>query len=171
MSKRSRGHRGGSSRSQQKNYAETVLSWGVFDNDDSTFHYNQLLHHPIDHGAVIDWDFLATDRLENAFLESFKTDAFTGPQWERLFRMQETVYNVLVREFLATYYFEVGVGRSDVGATSVYFRLRGKVRSCSILALGWRLGLYSQHVSTQALFMHLLSQGVTVKNDMRSTEF
>ena len=39
--------------------------------------------------------------------------------------LQERVYDELVREFLATYHLDVGTARNDVGATSVYFRLRG----------------------------------------------
>ena len=79
MSKRSRSNRGSSSRSQQENLTETVASWNVFDNDDTNFKYNQLLHHQIDHGAVVDWELLRSEGLEQGFLDSFQTDDFTGP--------------------------------------------------------------------------------------------
>ena len=81
------------------------------------------------------------------------------------------MYDELVREFLATYHLDVGTARNDVGATSVYFRLGGENRSCSILELGWRLGLYNQHEATQGVFMATLSHGENIKNDMRSAQF
>ena len=96
MSKRSRPSRGSSSRSQRENLGDTVLSWGMFDDDASIAKYAELLYHQVDSGAVIDWNFLRDQGLEQAFLQSFQTDSFTGPQWERLFRVREPVYNELV---------------------------------------------------------------------------
>ena len=119
MSKR---QRGSSSRAQRESYGDTVLSFGVFDDDASTSKYNQLLHHQVDSGAVIDWNFLRDQGLEQAFLQSFQTDDFTGPQWERLFRIREPVYEELVRELLATFHFNLAEARNDVGGTTIYFR-------------------------------------------------
>ena len=45
-----------------------------------------------------------------------QTDGFTGPQWERLFRMRETVYSELVREFFVTFRFDLAEARTDMGA-------------------------------------------------------
>ena len=123
MSKRYRHNRGSSSRSQRENLGDTVLSWSMFDDDASTAKYAELLYHQIDSGAVIDWNFLRDQGLEQAFLQSFQTDAFTGPQWERLFRVREPVYNELVREFFATVRFDLAEARNDVGGTTIDFRL------------------------------------------------
>ena len=115
MSKRSRQNRGSSSRSQQVNYGEMVHSWGEFDNDAATTKYAELVNHHIDAGAVIDWEFLRSQGLEAAFLGRIQTDGFTGPQWERLFRMREIVYSELVREFFATFHFDQAEARTDMG--------------------------------------------------------
>ena len=94
---------------------------------------------------MIDWDFLRAQGLENAFLERFQMDAFTGPQWERLFRIREPVYSELVREFFATFHFDLVEARTDMGGTTIYFRLGGELRTCLLIEFGWRLGLYGQH--------------------------
>lgn len=72
MSKRTRQHRGSSSRSQRVNFGDMVHSWSVFENDASTTKYAELLYHHIDARAVIDWDFLRAQGLENDFLERIK---------------------------------------------------------------------------------------------------
>ena len=64
---------------------------------------------------MIDWEFLRSQGLEAAFLGRIQTDGFTGPQWERLFRMRETVYSELVREFFATFHFDQAEARTDMG--------------------------------------------------------
>ena len=97
------------------NFGDMVHSWSEFDNDASTTNYAELLYHHIDAGAVIDWDFLRSQGLEGDFLGRIHTDAFTGPQWERLFRMRETVYSELVREFFATFHFDLAEARTDMG--------------------------------------------------------
>lgn len=74
--------------SQRVNYGDLVHSWSEFDNDASTTKYAELLYHHNDAGAVIDWDFLRSQGLEGDFLGRIHNDAFTGPQWERLFRMR-----------------------------------------------------------------------------------
>ena len=139
MSKRSRHNRGSSSRSQRENLGDTVLSWSMFEDDASTAKYAELLYHQIDSGAVIDWNFLRNQGLEQAFLQCFQTDAFTGPQWERLFRVREPIYNELVREFFVTFQFDLAEARNDVMGTTLYFRLGGEQRTCSVESLvgGW----------------------------------
>ena len=87
----------------------------MFDNVAATTKYAELCNHNIDAGAVIDWEFLRANRLENGFLDAIQTDEFTGPQWERLFRMRETVYSELVREFFATFHFDQAEARTDMG--------------------------------------------------------
>ena len=132
MSKRSRQHKGSSSRSQRVNYGELVHSWSEFDDVGTNTKYAELCNHHIDAGAVVDWDFLRASGLEAAFLGRIRTDGFAGPQWERLFRLRETVYSELVREFFATFRFDQAEARTDMGGTTVYFRLGGELRSCSV---------------------------------------
>ena len=123
MHKRHRSGRGISSRSQQENYANTFLSWWVFNDDAATTKYAQLLLHKVESGVVVDWNFLRNEGLEQTFLQSFQTDEFTGPQWENLFRIQEPVYDELVHEFFATFCFDTTEVRNDVARTTIYFRL------------------------------------------------
>ena len=68
--------------------------------------YAQLQLQPVERGSVIDWGFMRDQDLEAEFIQSFRTDAFTGPQWEQLFKMSEPVYDELVRELFATFHFE-----------------------------------------------------------------
>ena len=124
MSKRVRQSRGSSSRDPQpENFAETVHSWGIFPETAAAAKYAQLLGQHVERGSVIDWSFLHDNGLEQAFVESFGTDEFTGPQWEQLFRIREPVYEELVREFLASFRFDAAEAREDVGRTRIYFRL------------------------------------------------
>lgn len=74
--------------------------------------------------------------LEGDFLRRIQTDAFMGPQWERLFRMRETVYSELVREFFATFRFDLAEARTDMGGTTIYFRFGGELSSCSVTEFG-----------------------------------
>ena len=102
MSKRGRTNRGQSLGSLRESYAESVQSWGLFVSDQANACYAQLLNQTIDHGAIMDWEFLEENNPFDEFIESFQTDEFTGPRWERLFRIYEPVYDELVREFFAT---------------------------------------------------------------------
>lgn len=171
MSKRSRQHRGSSSRSQRVNYGELVHSWGVFDNVATTTKYAELCNHHIDSGAVIDWEFMRSEGLEAAFLGRIHTDGFAGPQWERLFRIRDTVYSELVREFFATFHFDQAEARTDMGGTTIYFRLGGEVRSCSVTEFGWRIGLYTREEAVDGGFMQRLLHGETLRSDMRCVTF
>lgn len=40
-----------------------------------------------------------------------------------MFRIQDPVNDELVREFMATFHYETGEARSNIGATTLYFRL------------------------------------------------
>ena len=111
MSKRHRGICSKSSRSQQENFGA------------STAKYPELLHNQVDSGAVIDWEFLRKQGLEQDFLRSFQTNGFTCPQWKRLFRIQEPVYIELIREFFSTFHFDLAEESNDVGDTTILFRL------------------------------------------------
>ncbi|GKA90219.1 hypothetical protein Tco_0812089 [Tanacetum coccineum] len=62
-------------------------------------------------GDVIDWEFLAYQNLDQAFFESINTDSFSAPQWANLFRVNEPIYQELVREFFASFEFEASACR------------------------------------------------------------
>ena len=98
--------------------------------------YAQLQLQTVERGSMIDWDFLRDQDLEAEFIQNFRTDAFTGPQWEQLFKMSEPVYDELVRELYATFYFEAAEAQGDVGRTRIYFRLGGERRTCSVMEFG-----------------------------------
>nr|GEV50040.1 hypothetical protein [Tanacetum cinerariifolium] len=70
-----------------------------------------LVGHPIHSGDIIDWEFLPYQNLDQAFFESINTDSFSGPQRENLFRVNEPIYQELVREFLASFEFEASACR------------------------------------------------------------
>ena len=55
--------------------------------------------------------------------------------------------------------------------TTLYFRLGGEQRTCSVAEFGWRLGLYTQHETTQNGFLRRLLGGETVRNDLRCATF
>ena len=172
MSKRARQARGSSSRGPQpENFAETVHSWGIFTEDATAVKYTQLLGQHVEHGTVIDWSFLQENGLEQGFVNSFSTDGFTGPQWDRLFRIREPVYDELVREFFASFRFDAAEAREDVGRTMIYFRLGGEWRTCSVMEFGWRLGLYEQYDAAQGEFMQRLQHGETVRNELECIQF
>ena len=124
MSKRSRKQGASSSRGPQvENYGDTVHSWSQFESAATAMRYAQLQLQMVERGSVIDWEFLGEQDLAEGFVHSFRTDAFTGPQWERLFRMSEPVYDELVRELFATYRFDAVAAQGDVGRTRIHFRL------------------------------------------------
>ena len=167
MSKRHRQSRGSSSRAPQpENYGETVHRWTMFTENAAAIKYAQLQDQPVERGSVIDWSFLRDNELEQAFIQSYSTDGFTGPQWDRLFRMREPVYDELVRELFATFRFDAAEAREDMGHTMIYFRLGGEMRSCSVMEFGWRLGLYDHTEARQGEFMTRLLNGETMRNDL-----
>lgn len=171
MSKRSRSHKGQSSNTQSENYANTIHSWDFFDNDRANSCHTYLLNQTIDQGVVLDCAFMQENNFFDRFLESFQTDNFTVPQWERLFHLREPVYRELVYEFYATYTMGVGMCRNDVSANGIEFRLGGEKRKCSVVELGWRVGLYGHAESEENVFWHRLSNGMTTKLDMRCMDF
>jgi hypothetical protein len=76
-----------------------------------------------------------------------------------------------VHEFFTTFRFDLAEARNDVMGTTLYFRLGGEHRTCSVAEFGWRLGLYSQHETTQGRFLRRLLGGETVRNDLRCATF
>ncbi|GJZ48763.1 zinc finger, CCHC-type containing protein [Tanacetum coccineum] len=108
MSKRQRITRGQSSLSQEVSIEEKVRRLGVHQ-----LNYETLARRPIHSGDVIDWEFLAPQNLDQAFFNSISTDPFSGPQWGNLFRVNEPVYQELVREFFASFEFDASPCREN----------------------------------------------------------
>nr|GEU35654.1 hypothetical protein [Tanacetum cinerariifolium] len=86
----------------------------VFENGVHQLNYDTLVRHPIHSRDVIDWEFIAHQNLEQAFIESINTDSFSGPQWAMLFRVNEPIYKELVREFFASFEFEAFTCRKSL---------------------------------------------------------
>ncbi|GJZ40351.1 hypothetical protein Tco_0586914 [Tanacetum coccineum] len=103
MSKRARITRGQSSSSQGVSIKEKVQMLMVFESGVHQMHHDALSRCRIHSGDIIDWDFLASQGLAQAFFES--KDPFSVPQWVNLFQTNENVYRDLVREFFASFKF------------------------------------------------------------------
>lgn len=58
-----------------------------------------------------------------------------------------------------------------MGGTTIYFRLGGEIRSCSVTEFGWRIGLYTRKEAIEGGFMQRLLHGETVRNEMRCATF
>lgn len=57
------------------------------------------------------------------------------------------------------------------GGTTIYFRLGGEVRSCSVTEFGWRIGLYTSEEAVGDGFMQRLLHGETQRSDLRCATF
>ncbi|GJV97489.1 hypothetical protein Tco_1549066 [Tanacetum coccineum] len=112
---------------------------------------------------IIDWDFLASQGLAQAFFKSINKDPFFGPQWVNLFQTNENVYRELVREFFASFEFDASPCRYDPNHLGVRFRLGGEKKEISLLELGWRIGLYSERQSRESATLSGLKKTVIVK--------
>ncbi|GJR95389.1 hypothetical protein Tco_0267563 [Tanacetum coccineum] len=163
MSKRARSTRGQSSSSQDVSLEEKIRRLGVFKNGVHQMHHDALTRRRIHSGDIIDWEFLASQGLDQAFFESINKDPFSGPQWVNLFQINENVYRELVREFFASFEFNSSPCRYDPNHLGVRFRLGGEQREISLLELGWRVGLYSERQSRESATLSGLRKGVTVK--------
>ncbi|GKB35521.1 hypothetical protein Tco_0880463 [Tanacetum coccineum] len=105
--------------------------------------YNTLINQSI-YNCAVDWDLLASNNLEREFYYSINIDPYSGPQWELLLWIHESVYREPVRELFATYEFGIITYRSDMRVAGIQFRLEGDQRSFSLVKFGWRIGLYSK---------------------------
>nr|GFA14906.1 hypothetical protein [Tanacetum cinerariifolium] len=76
-------------------------------------HHDALTRRHIHSRDIIDWEFLASQGLYQAFFESINKDPFSGPQWVNLFQINENVYQELVREFFASFEFDASPCRYD----------------------------------------------------------
>ncbi|GJZ03422.1 hypothetical protein Tco_0536697 [Tanacetum coccineum] len=85
MRKRAKSTREQYSTSQEVSLEEKVWRFRVFKNGVHQMHHDSLARRPIHSGDVIDWEFLASQGLDQAFFESINKDPFFGPQWVNLF--------------------------------------------------------------------------------------
>ncbi|GJU61718.1 hypothetical protein Tco_1243553 [Tanacetum coccineum] len=136
---------------------------GVFESGVHQMRHDALARRRIHSGDIINWELLASQGLAQAFFESINKDPFSGPQWVNLFQTNENLYRELVREFFASFEFDVSLCRYDPNHLGVRFRLRGEQKEISLLELGWRIGLYSERQSRESATLSGLRKGVTVK--------
>nr|GEV75451.1 zinc finger, CCHC-type [Tanacetum cinerariifolium] len=85
-------------------------------------HHDALTRRLIHPGDVIDWEFLASQCLDQAFFESINNDPFSGLQWMNLFRINEHVYRELVREFFASFELDDSPCRAEMVKASHLLR-------------------------------------------------
>ncbi|GJS62138.1 hypothetical protein Tco_0656922 [Tanacetum coccineum] len=107
----------------------------------------------------------------DSFLNSIRSDLFSGPQWGNLFPVNEPVYQELVREFFTSFEFDASPYRYDPNHLGVRFRLGGEQKEISLLELGWRVGLYSKRQSRENATLSGLRNGDTVKESHLLMEF
>lgn len=74
----------------------------------------------------------------------------TCDEWNRLFRIQEPVYQELCEDFFSTINFYGGDDHYNLGV--LMFFLGREYRQCSMVELPWRLGIYDQHVVNLGAF-------------------
>ncbi|GKE61050.1 hypothetical protein Tco_1511417 [Tanacetum coccineum] len=163
MSKRTRSTRGQSSSSQGVSIEEKIQMLWVFKSGVHQMHHDVLARLRIHSEDIIDWDFLTSQCLAQAFFKSINKDPFSGPQWVNLFQTNKNVYREFVHEFFDSFEFDASPCRYDPNHLGVRFRLRGKQKEISLLELGWRIGLYSERQSRESATLSGLRKGVTVK--------
>ncbi|GKB56971.1 hypothetical protein Tco_1076314 [Tanacetum coccineum] len=114
---------------------EHVRNLEAFDNNTHQMNYNSLVLRSIHSGTIIDWSFLADNGLERGFFKSIHFDPFSGTQWANLFRINEPIYQELVRVFFATFELEVVSGINNPQHASIHFRLGRDKRTLSLVEL------------------------------------
>ncbi|GKC40124.1 zinc finger, CCHC-type containing protein [Tanacetum coccineum] len=124
-----------------------------------------------DYGRCIDWEFLAHHGLEQEFFNSISTDPLSGPQWGNLFRINEPIYQELVREFFALFDFDASPSRCNPSHLGNRFRLGGEQREIYLLEFGWRIGLYSHEQVMENAAPSRLRNCSTVREDRLLMEF
>ncbi|GKC74771.1 hypothetical protein Tco_1120654 [Tanacetum coccineum] len=162
MSKRARSTRGQSSISQEVSLEEKIRRFRVFENGMHQMRHDALARRPIHSGDIIDWEFLASQGLDQDFFESINNDPFSGPQWVNLFRINEPVYQELVRKFFASFEFDASPCRYDPENLGVRFRLGGDQWEISLLEMGWRADLYTERKSRENVTLSGLRKAKTL---------
>nr|GEU92503.1 hypothetical protein [Tanacetum cinerariifolium] len=136
---------------------------GVFESGVHQIRHDALVRRRIHSEDIIDWEFLTSQGLAQAFFESINKDPFSSPQWVNLFQTNENVYRELVLEFFASFEFDASPCRYDPNHLGVRSRLGGEQREISILELKWRIDLYSKRQSRENATLSGFKKGVTVK--------
>nr|GFA12802.1 hypothetical protein [Tanacetum cinerariifolium]GFA12811.1 hypothetical protein [Tanacetum cinerariifolium] len=88
-------------------------------------------------GDIIDWDFLASQGLAQAFFESINKDPFSGPQWVDLFQANENVYRELVHEFFALFEFDASFCRQSRDIATLSGLRKGAIVKANHFLLGF----------------------------------
>lgn len=106
-----------------------------------------LFHKEIDIAPSFDWvlvaqtglDDLIRDFLTYTYLDACGVPLFTC-DWDRLFRVQESIYKEFLMEFYAIIAFNPTKALGD--RIIISFRLCGVSRECSTTELATRVGIY-----------------------------
>lgn len=99
---------------------------------------------------ALDWEWLGGARYEEELapylVKKFNHNGvfLTCDGWNRLFRIQEPVYQELCWEYFSTVSFRGGNDYYNPG--NIKFCLGGEYCQCSMVELSWRLGIYDQQL-------------------------
>ncbi|KAI3766954.1 hypothetical protein L2E82_17035 [Cichorium intybus] len=116
----------------------------------------------VEPALVLDWNFANTLGI-TAALDQYlvKSDGtYTSYAWRNLFQIREHSYKELMLEFFSTVTFDPTEEDMFV-RTGLSFRLGGEPRQCSVVELGWRLGLYPHGETRSPEFRAYLAHCIT----------
>lgn len=116
----------------------------------------------VEPALVLDWNFANTLGI-TAALDQYlvKSDGtYTSYAWRNLFQIREHSYKELMLEFFSTVTFDPTEEDMFV-RTGLSFRLGGEPRQCSVVELGWRLGLYPHGETRSPEFRAYLARCIT----------
>ncbi|GJS83885.1 hypothetical protein Tco_0750426 [Tanacetum coccineum] len=164
MSKRARSTKGQASSSREETMEEKVHKLGLFNSGNHQMNYNNLVGCSIHSRDAVDWEFLSNKGLAQPFFDFINTDTFSGPQWVNLFQINEPIFRELIREFFASFEFDASPCRYEPLHKGVTFRLGGVEREMPLLEFGWRVGLYSERESQNAMTLSGLGGAETVNS-------
>lgn len=111
---------------------------------------------------ALDWEWLGGARYEEELAPylviTFNHNgvSLTCDGWNRLFRIQEPVYQELCWEYFSTVSFRGGNDYYNPG--NIKFCLGGEYCQCSMVELSWRLGIYDQQLVNTVEFGTFLEQ-------------
>ena len=115
---------------------------------------SNLCKREIEVPRAIDWGTLASLGIDHDVryhltksLVSDEEIVFISLAWENIFNLKEILYKELICEFYATVRFDQEC-TDYLQENTFKFRLGGEERSCSIMELSWRCGMFSKDVAT-----------------------
>lgn len=106
---------------------------------------------------TIDWNKLNEigifERLHPYLINTYVENgiSFTCNRWKILFSIKEPIFKELCVEFFSTISFEAKTIDPHF-FTTLFFRVSGQYRECSLVKFAWRMGLYEQHEAMSPIF-------------------